>query len=894
MIHKKLISLILILCFVLSGYSTVTHGEEINTDYQNIATKLSMLGVVESDDVDLNANLTRKEIVPILVKYLKMEEAIDKSVSQSMFLDISSQDENLGSYALLYDLGYIKGSGDRRFYPDRYITVQEAATFLLRVMGYAPIVELSGGFLEVAATLNMLEGVDRDGDQHVTLGDIYLMIDKGLQAGSVITTDNRIEISETENVLSKLFGIKTAEGIVTGNKYTNLYTSNEFPVNGYLEIEGVVYDVESSEYDALLGKNVEVYYKEYSGGTPEIMYVCEVDNTVQIVENEPVYQNGRINYYDDNGKEKYIRIDDVAPAVIYNGKSYSGYGNLSNIIPVDGFIECIDNDKDEVYEVFKITEYENYIVDYVNADKNIVYDKFQGKTLDLNTDENIVAIYDGETGRKVNFSDIKAWDVLTVASSRNITGKKIKNVYISRNTVVGKVTAKKQQGGKNVYTINGTEYYPSVYFNALEPNLAVGSNELTFCIDYNGKLAAVNRTATSDSDYKYGVVANIKPIEDDNGQAQALIRVYDQSGEWVKGQISEKIIIDGKSYKLDNGSAQTAVNTYVTPGEVVRYKVSQGKFSDIDTDSLNYGNSTNLADMGNLHVISSGEKFTQRYDVCTKVDENKVPQGEFWHSKPGSIYVFKIPELTNLENYDGYQVETSITGYYYGIYVDNLDGFVAYNTAVSEIPQATCLLIHGASVSRTISDDSSYYLVSDMSYGLNSDDEAALILTLSTNGTKKDYFAMDEVFYQNSDTPNVKTTFSNLQLKKGDVIRFGTNTKGYIDNIKVMYRADASGNLPAVYTNPSYDVSFDTKYGGVVGRLVKVDSTNSMVRFVGSVENGVEKEYMTSLAWMSGISMYDRETDEVRKISMSEMLPGDVLVMNMEYSDRALGLVVIR
>ena len=144
---KRIISLTLILCLVMTGFSTVIHAEEPNADYHTVATKLEKLGIIDYDkDADLNANITRKQIIPILIKYLGMDGFVDNSVSQTMFMDISSQDENLGSYALLYDSGYIKGTEDRKFYPDRNATIEETAAFLLRVMGYSPIVELSRGY----------------------------------------------------------------------------------------------------------------------------------------------------------------------------------------------------------------------------------------------------------------------------------------------------------------------------------------------------------------------------------------------------------------------------------------------------------------------------------------------------------------------------------------------------------------------------------------------------------------------------------------------------------------------------------------------------------------------------------------------------------------------------
>ncbi len=319
--------------------------------------------------------------------------------------------------------------------------------------------------------------------------------------------------------------------------------------------------------DQYLGKNVVVAYETANEenilkniNETEGNSIAVIDTPSDIIPNDSYmyssdlitdsYGNtlsGIISVYDedvDTTNTEY-RLDNAN--IIFNGAYIqASYWNTSiggalgtYLSPSFGSVKLLDNDGDNKYEYIFVTSYETKVVDAVFGQNKKIGMKI-GSTIDLS---NHIDEKEGYTysitldGKKIDISDLKEYDVISVASS--FTGKNIE-IIVSRNVVEGSVESIESHINKlkEVYKIAGKEYRIS--------NIASTGYYPLINIDTEGYfyLDAFNRIAMTEAYTISGTVAFITNLESyiDSNEEKYIVYLLNSDGT-------------SSSYPLDNNIA---------------------------------------------------------------------------------------------------------------------------------------------------------------------------------------------------------------------------------------------------------------------------------------------------------------------------------------------------
>ncbi|MBN2260141.1 MAG: S-layer homology domain-containing protein [Clostridiales bacterium] len=230
---KKIISLVLVLVLVLGSFpvfaDTATYGEQ-----------LQALGLVKGVDaegtLDEMNTLTRAQMMVVLSRLYGVEETAMNFALPSTFTDVAV-DAWYAPYVAYAQLqGWTVGNGDGTFSPEATLTAQQAATFLLRALGYS---DQTGDFtyegaVEFAATLGVsavtsdpllrgelfemmfktINAVAKNGEVlGVTLG---VLVQNEVEIVSAVVTDvNKITVTFNQPVDNTLATVKLMKGLAT-------------------------------------------------------------------------------------------------------------------------------------------------------------------------------------------------------------------------------------------------------------------------------------------------------------------------------------------------------------------------------------------------------------------------------------------------------------------------------------------------------------------------------------------------------------------------------------------------------------------------------------------------------------------------------------------------------
>ena len=323
-IIKKLIALLVVVAtvFTVSVFAQEEVVKQITTEDFLLIEKLEAIGAIENN-LDAAECVTRENMAEIIAYFIKLSVA-NSDAKTSPFYDVSPKSESYGAIKALYDLGVISGDGNLNFYPQKYVTYDEAVVFIINAIGHKIFAEREGGYPtgyhRVAIKHNMLKNLSvKKGTDNVTLTDVYRMLDAAMGAAMVETTyygggNVHYTFSDTETFLSDVYGIRKYRGIVTGNENTRLTNGYTTLSDEQIEIDGVIYDTPGYTYSYFLGYCVDYYLKINSSSDAELVYVEETEKRNEKIRigaediNISKTTSDRIYYSDDIDKEYHIDI----------------------------------------------------------------------------------------------------------------------------------------------------------------------------------------------------------------------------------------------------------------------------------------------------------------------------------------------------------------------------------------------------------------------------------------------------------------------------------------------------------------------------------------------------------------------------------------------------------
>lgn len=920
---KRIFSVLLTFAMLLSACSFVCMAEETTIaaaseeDIQ-IADKLVVLGVTEEREAEaLSDFVLRRDMVAILVKYLRLSSvAVDKTASP--FLDVSAVDPQIGDFHTLYNAGYISGDDTGYYRPNDNLTYNEAVTMVINAIGYKTFAERSGGYpsgyLYIANKYDMLDGLSGSGSEPIPYYDLYRLLNAGLHAAAIVVNvyDNEgngdYVLSSEITFVEENYGMKIIEGIVTGNENTRLRAQESDRVDrNQIEIDNVVYDTPEQEYADLLGYPVTAYAKQDGSGNYEIAYLeAKLDSYYEMELSaddllKAKTTSSRIYYLDENEKEKHINVLATMPDVIYNGKCRTGYGALQNALPDNGSVLALDNNKDNVYDILFVWEYENFAVAAYDSLSGTYVEAYTGATKTIDPDKDDVRVYTTD-GNEVSLSQIERDTVISIYESANTSGYKLITIYLLEDVIQGTV---EEITSNNTYIINGQEYelaknlqdyITNSQFAGIKPNMTA-----SFLLDVSGKIALYEVGETA-ADGKYGFVAG---VDAKLGLSRALtLKIYTEEGKWVEAEVTNPVNIDGQRLVLNSDTAINTAAGQIVVGDVVVFATSGSKISYIDTKAPNYGNDTPLKDKGNLREITSGTDFRARNGITFVWNDATIDP---FVIRDGNVIIFSVPAMGELlEDEEAYGVSNKLGKNYLGnqptyaqySWYQKIDSFAAYNMGVSDIDVATCVVLRGTSggvSASSLNAKSPLVVVSKISTAINKDGEVSPKLYYYQGGAELGAIANDNIAYSYTKTNNITNAtsvpFAQAELKHGDVIQISTDDDGYIDGINVIYRADQRDTTMSTVDPlkklkelarlqyPTYNMVFDggaegtAQEGMAIGELQEIDVENKVLSFTCDTT-----KYYINFDGASA-SVYRASTKRVEDISFNELMQGDRIIL---------------
>lgn len=541
-------------------------------------------------ELDMEKNISRSEFAEAMVKASGSQGT---AAAQITFSDVPADHPRADYIAAAVGLGLMNGYGDGSFLPDYPVKYEEAIKVAVTALGYGARAQLKGGYpwgyLGEADRLSMLEDVSGKIGTFITVGDFAMLLTNTLnteilEIESISGEDVTLNTHSNTTMLKSSLGIYRATGQVTQTERSSL-TGVTSLKKGTAVIGEKFYKSDGSNVTDWLGHYVTAYYKNDN----ELLFVWpQRHETLTVAAKDILPDSGKFSvtclvYQDDSGKSREAKISPYAD-LIYNGVSVGGY-NTADMVPDNGWVKLVDNNRDNQFDVIFVEEYRDIIVGSVDA-KSFTVRNLENSSdfVELNSAEYEKYFFSIEMdGIETGFESIAVGDVLSVFESKNTDGIKFRRVIISKNNIVGMLKSKAVEDDETTVIIDETEYDVSDYFLDNFSSLPIQTNG-RFVLNFEGVLVGFSGNAERINVYGYLLNAGMQGTF--SGKAQ--FKMLTEYGEIEIFTAAERLNVDGQNYKGAGAQADLINGTKLKQKDsfrqLVRYKLNEDGFiTELDT-----------------------------------------------------------------------------------------------------------------------------------------------------------------------------------------------------------------------------------------------------------------------------------------------------------------------
>lgn len=739
-------------------------GTDIETEVRFLSA-LSIMQGYEDGNFLPDEFITRAEFAAVASRLVQQVY----HNSENTFSDVPQDHWAYDAIEACYDYGMINGVSDGIFAPNDYVTYDQAVKIIVCALGYGKAAKSYGeypdGYIRMAQSLRILDDVERDGD-NITRGNIAKMCYLALFARLL---NPEYEDSDTvETLLSRVYRLSWTRGQVT--EIDGLSLENE-SVNAqdeqYIVVNDIRMTTDDPNYRDRFGCMVDAYYRELPDGTCEAAVIIPLGKeSIMEIEAEDVaeFDNSYVlTYYDENQRLRDISFTDTLD-VIYNSKPLLNY-DPDTLIPEFGTIRAIDYDDDGRYDIMVIKAVKTYVVNWVNADEEIIYLK--------NSDENYISFDSGDDltiynieGEEISLSDILAWNVLSVEESMNASGSRVVNIYVSDVFARGEVSRVDDE----YVTIRNKEYKAA---ETLDIKSITAGDTGVFYLDYYGRIAAFDGEKSRYGEY--GFVTNVYLEEGDD---LATVRIFTSDGEIIKFIASEDMKIDDAPCYGADAIKSALLLGDGTNGQIqqlVRYS-SNSKNEIMNIDTVYTNTQYEIAD----------ESLSRDFESASRYYKSNSGVFGMVLSLSDDAVIFRIPENPKDENEYEILSRSAFSG-------NTSYAFEAYDC--DALNTAKVAVVSAAAGDSSL--DTEYFFVVDrIDEGMNSEGDVVKLL----NGLYKGKY----VTYAESE-PDI---LSQTDLKQGDIVCVSLTPD---DEIKRVEKRFYDGTKPD--DAPTNSISIDNPMG---------------------------------------------------------------------------------
>ncbi|MBQ3553460.1 MAG: S-layer homology domain-containing protein [Clostridia bacterium] len=807
---------------------TDVQGSKYEEAIETLGALEIMVGDAESGNFRPDAEIKRSEFAKVAVEAMGLGEVAESSSQKTKYPDVVENHWANGYINVATQQGVVIGDDENNFRPDDSITYAEAMTILVRIIGHEPSALKKGGFPTGYMVVGSQNGINKNAaageNVKVQRGMVAQMTFNALTVNKMeqvgFGNDETYEIVD-KTLLEDSLSTKKIHAQITAIGTSSLSGTSALKDNE-VRLGEEVYEVTDRAIAGvrnLLGFHVTAYVQEQEDGEERLILARAEKNKnhalkISADDIEGVTSNGShvLEYWEDKENDKNTQEIEIASdaKMIYGGKAISFDAAL--LKPEAGTITVLDPDNDDVYEIVFVRATENYVVEEIIESSNRVTDKYGKPSLVLDKENKEVKFTISRGGQALELTDLKEWDILSVAKSKD---GKILDIEVSSESVSGKV--EEQDGDK--YVIGDKEYRVAKNYTA---GIELG-DEGIFYLDVEGKIAAVDKTSALSSNYAYLVAAGMKTGFDKVFEA----KLFTKDGETKVFTSATKLKLNGTSGVLAedvidhlNGSGSEVIAQLVTfetnkDGELTQLNTAVDKTA---TGEINK----------NLFTLNAKDTLTYR-EASKKLGEFKVNKDTIVFDIPAgktSPSDFSITNIEMFENENEYDVSIFDLGEDMTakvVIVTNSEGSANLEAPIAVIDQIS-----------TVS---------------NGDGETVQKVYLYINGERTSYVTEEDDVLVNGESK---------ALVRGDIVQLKLNAKNEIENVRVLF--EVANKATEKETKVSDDLI--TVYGKVVKKFS--DSINVQVG------DGKVKNYAISDA-----KVYSVDTKKTNK-AIQVVTPGDI------------------
>lgn len=554
---------------------------------------LSQLGVLDKNGFDFFGNVTRGNFAVYIANLVNFGQDYSKEKGYYSFKDVTSEDECYHAVASLINLYSVSGVGEGIFAPNDNITLSQACSILMRVLGYeAPEAQQDNGelyYYQKAVNNGITKGVSKGSGECISGEDAVILLYNILEAKCVNSFGND-SYAFGKGFLEYYLNLETVKGVVTSNSLTSLYSGDGAVSKGYLNIDEVLYNFgdlkTTGELDGLLGKRVSVYRSIDEPDSGKVIVPLDDYNEYLNI------KSSEIERYDEKENRLYyikdakVYHEDISmnTKLIFNGVAVDyPHDNKLMLEPDSGEITFIKNDRGAAWNVIVIDSYVYYESARINASNPVLNDNLRIQPdIELDGDK-VTAFKDGE---EIDPSTLPSGAIIMAAPSRvtyengvmhpDTENSKHIRLEAAGSEVSGKVTGM----GADAIKIEGSEYtfsktltklnkteQDNKYFKIPSVGSAVSAE-----LDKYGEIICFKVSSYSDS-VQYGYVVKLSYDEENDNYR---VKLFTQDGQMINAKLKDKVKVHRR---WEDGTLSE--NTYYAK------RIEAGKLAVIDSGAFN-------------------------------------------------------------------------------------------------------------------------------------------------------------------------------------------------------------------------------------------------------------------------------------------------------------------
>ena len=430
----------------------------------------------------------------------------------------------------------------------------------------------------------------------------------------------------------------------------------------------------------------------------------------------------------------------------------------------------------------------------------------------LDPDDTNVKFVIARGEQELKITDLKEWDVLSVAKSRD---NKIINIEVSSKSVTGKVTEIREEKRY----IDGNEYKVAANY----PNEINLNDEGTFYLDVEGKIAAVDASTTLSSNYAYLVNAGLETGFDKNLE----IKLFTKEGETKVLTSGEKIKFNGTTGKKP---AEVLAALKDGEGNVVSQLVT------FETNSNGVLTQLNTAEDKSETGEINKDKFTKNAVSSLEYIEAAKKLGAY--NVDETTVVFDIPE--GKTDTSDFSIET----------IELFENETSYDVSIYDLAEdmtAKAIVVTNSNGAANL--EAPLAIIDSITTTTNEDGDTVEKVYVYENGKQSSYMTEEEGVLEDEE---------GVKLVKGDIVQLKTNAKGEIENVRVLFKASTK--------DTEAKVSFDEDLYTVYGKVVKKFANSINV----TVNDGAANNFN-----ISGVTVYEFDSSRTKN-AIKVVEPGDI------------------